>query len=165
MTLYILDTNTLSTIFRFYYRNIFVSFWSLFDELLASGNAISVRQVRAELERRPDTATVVSHLLNRNPGFFADNAPDEIEAVGEFVNSPLLATAVSGWTNSIDPDEPTRADPYLVAKAMLAVSPAAVVTQESRAPHLTSRIPYVCRQLGVRCMDLEGMLTDLGWRF
>ena len=28
---YVLDTNALSTIFRFYYRNVFVSFWSLFD--------------------------------------------------------------------------------------------------------------------------------------
>lgn len=165
MPLYILDTNTLSTIFRFYYRNIFVSFWSLFDDLLTSGNAISVSQVRAELERRSDTASVVSHLMNRNRGFFADNAQDEIDAVGEFLNFPSLATAVSGWTDSIDPDAPTRADPYLVAKALLAASPAAVVTQESQAPRLTARIPYVCQQLGVRCIDLEGMLTDLGWRF
>ena len=162
---YVLDTNTISTIFRFYYRNVFVSFWSLFDRLLDDGVAISVKQVRAELDRRSDTAIAVRHLLHRNAGFFADNTRDELSAVGEFVNHPSLATAASGWISIDDPDEPTPADPYLVAKAMLVSGPAAVVTQERQAAHLTARIPYVCQQLGVRCLDLEGMLTELGWRF
>lgn len=162
---YILDTNTLSTIFRFYYRNVFVSFWSLFDDLLDNGFAISVKQVRAELERRPDTASVVRYLLDRNAGFFADNTQDELSALSVLVNHPSLATAASGWIGIDDPDEPVRADPYLIAKAMLVSGPAAVVTQERQAAHLTARIPYVCQQLGVRCLDLEGMLTDLGWQF
>ena len=136
---YVLDTNTLSTIFRFYYRNVFVSFWSLFDGLLDNGGAISVRQVRAELDRRSDTAIAVRHLLNRNAGFFVNNTHDELSAVGGFVNHPSLATAAAGWIGIDDPDEPTPADPYLVAKAMLASGPAVVVTQESPAPHRTAR--------------------------
>ena len=165
MVVYVLDTNTLSTIFRFYYRDVFVSFWSSFDDLLVRGAAISVPQVRAELERLPGVAVVTRHLSELNPTFFADNTADEINAVREFVNRPSFATAVPGWIGITDPDEPTPADPYLVAKAILAPYPALVVTQERRAPHLTARIPYVCEQLGVRCTNLEGMMTELGWQF
>lgn len=165
MTLYVMDTNTLSTIFRFYYQSVFVTFWAVFDNLLADGNAISVRQVRPELERLRGSDSWVRHLLARNPAFFSDNTTDELSAVGEFVNSPGLETAAAGWVGNVDPDDPTRADPYLIVKAMLSTNRATVVTQESPAPNLTSRIPYVCQHLGVRCLDLEGMMMELGWRF
>lgn len=165
MTLYILDTNTLSTIFRFYYQSVFVTFWKAFDSLLVDGGATSVRQVRPELERWRGANSWVSHLLARNSELFSDNTPDELSAINELVNLPSLATAASGWVRDIDPDEPTVADPYLIAKAMLSNVPAAVVTQESPAPNLTTRIPYVCGQLGVRCIDLEQMMSQLGWRF
>ena len=165
MTLYVLDTNTLSTIFRFYYQSVFVTFWTAFDNLLAAGGAISVRQVRPELERRRSANSWVNHLMARNSEFFSDNTPDELSAINALVNSPRLATAAYGWVRDIDPDELTAADPYLIAKAMLSSVPAAVVTQESPAPNLTARIPYVCGQLGVPCINLEQMMSQLGWRF
>lgn len=165
MTLYVLDTNTLSTIFRFYYQTVFVSFWTMFDDLVANGDAISVRQVRPELERWGSSEHWLHHLLAQNPTFFSDNTPDELSSVGEFVNSPRLSEAAAGWVRNVDPDEPTGADPYLIAKAMLSTVPATVVTQESPARNSTARIPYVCGQLGVPCIDLEQMMAQLGWRF
>lgn len=165
MTLYVLDTNTLSTIFRFYYQNVFVTFWTMFDNLLVNRGAISVRQVRPELERWGGSDAWVSHLLANNPDFFADNTLNELGAMGEFMNSSPLATALAGWMHNIGPDEPTVADPYLIAKAMLSSDLATVVTQESPVRNSTSRIPYVCGQLGVPCINLEQMMSQLGWRF
>ena len=102
--LYILDTNTLSTIFRFYYRNVFVTFWSFFDRMVAEQRGVSVRQVQRELEERSDTAGAVDYLMEYHRQFFADNSPDEQRIIREMINDPNVATAVSRWIS--EPDRP-----------------------------------------------------------
>ncbi len=163
--LYILDTNTLSTIFRFYYRNVFVTFWSFFDRMVAEQRGVSVRQVQRELEERSDTAGAVDYLMEYHRQFFADNSPDEQRIIREMINNPNVATAVSRWISEIDPDETTRADPYLIAKAKSAAGPTTLVTEESQDPTKTAGIPYVCGQFNVRCINLQQMMAELGWQF
>jgi len=49
--IYIFDNNTLSGIFRHYYRDSFPSFWVLFDKAVLEGNIVSVREVRNEIKK------------------------------------------------------------------------------------------------------------------
>ena len=51
--LLVLDTNSISTIFRFYHRTRFPSFWEAFNALVQLGRANSVRTVRHELNASP----------------------------------------------------------------------------------------------------------------
>jgi hypothetical protein len=43
---YAFDTSPLSALFRNYYRNVFRTLWQGFDELVASGKVLSVREVK-----------------------------------------------------------------------------------------------------------------------
>jgi hypothetical protein len=47
---YIFDTNTLSGIFRHYYRESFPSFWDLFDKMVIDGNIFSVRELHNKIK-------------------------------------------------------------------------------------------------------------------
>ena len=157
---YALDTNTISHIWRSYYRDIFLGFWERFDELVRVVAIVSVRPVRAELVNDGRVARAVGYLENLNPGFFAAPTVSERALVSEMAVNPGLSAAANRWAAKGDLD----ADPYLIAKARTSNVPA-VVTEESQEPGRTAAIPYVCRHYGVDCINLHEMLRRLGWRF
>ncbi len=59
---YSLDTNTISQIYRFYYRDGFPSFWERFNNLVSTGLVGSVSEVEAELTRRSGLEVAVQDL-------------------------------------------------------------------------------------------------------
>ncbi len=165
--LFVLDSNTISEIFRAYYRDRFPSFWSRLDELVAAGGATSVRAVQRELEAsaRGEVTSAVPHLRALNQSFFSDPSEQEQVLVREMFNAPSLSSANNRWATRAAGDR-EDADPYLIAKARLPSGLWArqvVVTQES--PGNPASIPSVCQSLGVPCFNLQQMMTDLGWRF
>ena len=40
-----------------------------------------------------------------------------------------------------------------------------VVTEESAADNRPGTIPAVCRQFGIDCINLDEMISRLGWQF
>ena len=158
---YALDTNTISHIWRSYYRDIFLRFWERFDELVRIGAVVSVRPVRVELVNDGRVARAVGYLENLNPGFFTAPTANERALVSEMAVDPGLSAAANRWAAKGDLD----ADPYLIAKARTSNVPAVVVTEESQEPGRTAAIPYVCRQYGVDCISSHQMMGRLGWRF
>ena len=159
-TLYVLDDNSISKIWLSYYRRIFVGFWERFDELLRSGGAVSVSAVRGEMEHRR-VFGAVAYLERIQPGFFAEPTPAEQSLIREMFNDPGLSAAANRWRSKMNAD----ADPYLIAKIVRSTGPAAVVTEESQDPGRTGSIPYVCRYMNVTGINLEQMMTRLGWQF
>ena len=165
--LYILDSSTISEIFRSYYRDQFPSFWEKFDELVRTGRAISVRAVRVELEnaRRPEIVYSVGHLRNLNSEFFSEPGEQEQLIVREMLNDQSLSSANNRWREKASMGR-EDADPYLIAKARAQNSllmAAVIVTQEeSNNP---ANIPAVCQRFGVRCVNLQQMMSELQWRF
>ena len=83
MTDYCLDTNTISSIFRFYCRDSFPSFWENFSDLVGSGRASSVSEVEIELSRSPGLVSAVQELKDLNQGFFSLPSSREQEFVAE----------------------------------------------------------------------------------
>ena len=158
---YALDTNTISHLWRSYYRDIFPGFWERFDELVHVIVISSVRAVRGELANDRRVARSVGYLENLNPGFFAAPTANESALVSEMALNPDLSSAARRWAAKDDRD----ADPYLIAKARTSNVPTIVVTEESQDPIRTSGIPYVSRYYGVDCINLHEMLRHLGWRF
>lgn len=166
--LYILDNNTISEIFRSYYREQFPAFWERFDELVRAGSAVSVRAVRIELENasRPEIVAAVRHLLDLNPEFFAEPGEQEQILVRQMTNDPALSAATSRWTSKAARGI-EDADPYLIAKARVAHNDiflaATVVTLEQE--NNPANIPAICPKFGVPCINLQQMMAALGWRF
>ncbi len=146
--LYLLDTSTISEIFRSYYQDRFPSFWSRFDGLVTSGRAVSVRAVQRELEvsARGEVTSAVPYLRELAPNFFADPGEQEQDLVREMFNSTNLSSANTRWATRATGDR-EDADPYLIAKARVPSGLWArqvVVTQES--PTNPAGIPAVCQR-------------------
>lgn len=165
--LYILDTSTISEIFRSIYQDRFPSFWERFDDLVRTHKAISVRSVEKELEivARGEVANAVLYLRTLNRDFFSDPNQQEQALVREMLNDPSLSSANNRWIEKARNDK-EDADPFLIAKARASsglLGRTVVVTQESVSN--PAGIPLVCQAFQVPCIDLRGMMSELSWRF
>lgn len=157
---YALDTNSISQIYRFYYQDIFRGFWESFHDLVRSGRASSVEEVRAELMRRRELGAAVRNLVQVNPGFFPEPTVLEQQFMARIFAVPHFRELVNQQARL---QGTPVADPYLIAKA--GVRPElCVVTEESYRPN-AAKIPNVCRHFGIPCINLRQMMTELGWRF
>lgn len=164
---YLLDTNTISETFRAFYRDQFPSFWQRFDKLVLSGTASSVLAVRRELEnaRRTEIVESVQYLLNLNRAFFSEPNAQEQLLVAEMLDDGNLLSATSRWkakaSRGIE-----DADPYLIAKARFlhgSLIQVTVVTEEN--PGNPANVPATCQRFGIQCINLQSMMSDLGWQF
>ena len=157
---YILDTSTLSQIYRAFYKDRFPSFWRRFDGLVSSGRATSVSAVEAELNRRSGLAFAIQELKQLNRDFFSTPTGDEQNFVSRIFSVPHFRSLVSaqaiqrGWE---------VADPYIIAKAGV-LADGCVVTEEERRPN-AAKIPNVCDYFGVDCINLEELMEREGWQF
>ena len=165
--LFVLDTNTISEIFRAYYPDRFPSLWIRFDELVRTGHAVSVRAVQKELENfiRGEATGIVRYLRELNRDFFSDPSEQEQVLVREMFNAQNLSSANNRWATRAA-EEREDADPYLIAKARtpsgLFVTQK-IVTQES--PTNPANIPSVCQQFDIPYINLQQMMVELGWQF
>lgn len=157
---YTLDSNTLSTIHRFYYKDAFPSFWSKFDDLVKSGRASSVSEVEAELTRHTGLVSAVQELKLLNPGFFSVPSPGEQEFIVQIFSVPHFRALISAKAIA---KGTSVADPFLIAKVGAAIS-GCVVTEETRRPNAVS-IPNVCDHFGIECINLQQLMEREGWRF
>lgn len=160
---FILDTSSISQLFSAFSSRNFPTLWGDFDRLAQNGQAVSVRAVRTELTALSRVSGAVRHLENLNAQFFAAPTPQEEALVQQMASTPGLSAAANRWVSKARQGK-VDADPYLVAKART-VAIAALVTEESQDAAKTDRLPAVCRQFGIDCIDLDEMIFRLGWRF
>lgn len=160
MTDYSMDSNTLSQIYRFYYKDRFPSFWQRFNALVSSGRAGSVSEVEAELVRRSGLDSAVRELKQLNQGFLALPASEEQLFVTQIFGVPHFRNLISA--KAIAKGLPV-ADPFVIAKASASMG-MCVVTEEVHRPNAV-RIPNVCEYFGIECINLEQMMELEGWRF
>ena len=111
--IYVLDTSTISQVYRSYYRDRFPSFWGLFDALVQEGRARSVSEVEAELSRRYGLEAAIRDLKRLQPGFFALPTPEEQQFIGSIFAIPHFQQLINA--KAIAEGTPV-ADPYLIAK-------------------------------------------------
>ena len=160
MTDYCLDTNTISSIFRFYYRDSFPSFWENFSDLVGSGRASSVSEVEIELSRSPGLVSAVQELKGLNQEFFSLPSSTEQEYVTEIFGVRRFRSLLGGGTAARG--NPV-ADPFVIAKAR-AFPGICVVTEEIYRPN-AAKIPNVCEHYGIECINLQQLLQREGWQF
>ena len=160
MPQYVLDANTISQIYRAFYKDRFPSFWRRFDGLVLSGRAASVSAVEAELHRRSGLAFAIQELKQLNRDFFSTPTSDEQNFVARIFQVPHFQGLISiqavqrGWE---------VADPYIIAKAGV-LADGCVVTEEERRPN-AAKIPNVCDYFGIDCINLEELMEREGWQF
>lgn len=160
MPQYVLDTNTISQIYRAFYKDRFPSLWSRFEDLVSSGAATSVRAVEVELRRRSALALAIQELKELNRDFFSTPTGTEQEFVARIFRVRRFHSLIDAKARQMGREV---ADPYLIAKAGV-LADGCVVTEEVGRPN-AARIPNVCQHFGIDCTNLEGLMQREGWQF
>jgi len=150
MTMYVIDTNVFISL-GLYYPKRFPTIWGRVDSLADSGDLLSVREVRRELE----TNCSSEHVLNwveQYRHIFHIPTNEECQIVSEIFQKNQYLGFVK--RNNILKGMPV-ADPFIIAAAK--AKSFCVVTQESNKSK-GARIPTACIDFDVECIDLEGFL-------
>lgn len=141
---------------RFYPVDIFQTLQQRVESLIATQQCVAVGLVHEEIDAvgTPDLRA----WAKRHHGLFVPVSA-EIQKAG---------AAIEGrYPDLMDPKSPYQsADAYVIALAQIAGG--VVVSQETSAsqkknPKRNYFIPDVCRELGVHCVDLLGMMRRERW--
>ncbi len=143
---------------RFYPPDIFISLIAKIEEMVVAGQCSPVELVKEEIDAvgTPELRAWVK----KNPAFFVTLDPlVQVEA----------ATIESKYPDLMNPKSLHQsADAYVVALAK--VKGGVVVSQETSAAEKKSAkrthyIPDVCRDLGIPCINLLGLMRREHWTF
>ena len=157
-TLYILDTNTLSQIFRFYYRKNFPSFWKKFDHLVEDGRILSTREVLRELGDGRK-AELAYNWAKVHENLFPDPGIEEVMFVSRIFQ---VRHFQQNLQNKKGIPRKQVADPFVIAQAKR--TGGTVVTEEAKPPN-GARIPNICEHFEIPCIDLQQLMDREGWVF
>lgn len=148
--MYIFDTNVFMAIGNFYPSR-FPTIWAKIDELAEKGVLMSVKEVRREIERNCPYDCIDEWVKKHHKLFLPPNE-EESKVVAEIFKKEQ-------YRNLVRREKMLKgipvADPFIIAAAK--VHKGCVVTQESLKPG-GARIPTVCADLKVECIDLEKFL-------
>lgn len=157
-TLYIFDTNSLSQLFRFYYRNNFPSLWTEFNQLVSDGRILSAREVLRELGDGRQAELAYQWALDHEH-LFADPGTEEVLFVSRIFD-------VRHFQQNLQTKKgkPRRrgADPFVIARAKR--TGGTVVTEEAKPPH-GARIPNICERFKIPCINLQQLMDRECWVF
>lgn len=152
---YCIDTSSLVHAYqRTYPPDIIPDLWNhRFDELIGAGRLIAPFDVLDELKQKHDDLHEWARL--RSDMFIEiDDYQDEIASIMN--DFPRLVDTKKGKSG---------ADPMVVALAISNNPRFTVVTEEGFGTEKSPRIPYVCAQRDIRCINILQLLRDQNWRF
>ena len=143
---------------RYYPLDLFVGLEQRIDEMVVTDAGRAVALVREEINA-VGTPDLVS-WATRHKALFVKLTPEvQIEAAGIQATYPELMDVKSIHDS---------ADAYVIALAK--IEKRIVVSQETSVnekhrPKRTYYIPDVCRDLGIPCINLLGLMRREGWKF
>lgn len=150
--MYIFDKNVFISLGH-YYPGRFPAIWGRIEQLVDNGSLCSVREVRREIETNCPFK-YIAEWVQGHKHIFMTPTEAELNIVRDIFKSSQYRGLVK--RQNIIKGLPV-ADPFIVAAGKF--YGALVVTQESMLSG-AARIPTLCKELGVRCIDLEGFLED-----
>lgn len=153
--IYCIDTSALVDGWRdFYPPDVFPALWQDIEDLIDSGNLISCEEVKREISKGDDLETWAFKRLQM---FVPLDAAIQL-ALSSILSHPEHSKLVK--PNAIETD----ADPFVIATAQ--VKNSTVISSEKfqfdYSPRRT-KIPNVCRDLGVRHLSFLEFIREQGW--
>ena len=156
---YVIDTSSIINLTRHYDRGVFPSLWQEFDKLVDKRLLISVIQVKEELQRAKYVDQASEWVQQPSVReLFTRPTAEEMEYLRSELDSSKFRDVIPQHLRI--PHE--KADIYLIARAR--VSRGIVVTEERYKPQGT-KIPTICKNFGIDCVNLLGMMQRENWQF
>jgi hypothetical protein len=138
---------------RYYPPQIFPSLWNEIDVLIEEKTVLSTEEVLHELEKKADEVYVWAK--QRDEMFLPINEVVQIEVSQILARFPRLVD---------ERKNRSIADPFVIAQAI--IEGCIVVTAEKASHSLDKpRIPDVCRELHIECIDFLGLIRRNSWQF
>lgn len=133
---------------RYYPRDVFPSLWQNVEEGVNGSDIIASEEVYVEVQKKDDDL----HKWMKQRKFMLIPANESIQGrVAQVLRTyPRLVDTLKGRS---------QADPFVIATAVETGS--VVVTGESVGTAARPRIPFVCQQLGIRCITFLDMIREL----
>ena len=155
--MYVFDTNIISNLHKNYYRKHFVSLWKAFDKLVEDGKITSTRESYRELNN--GTPGADTEWAKANETIFA--VPDTKEAI--FVSRIY---SVPHFQANIEKQKLLKgglnADAFIIARAY---SIGGIVVTMEKFKQNAAKIPNICENFKIPCLDLEGFMENEQWEF
>lgn len=154
--IYVFDSSPLIDLFRYYYLKRFPTLWSSFDNLVSEQRIISVKEVRREVEGYTDR---LSKWANSHGHVFSGPSTDELKLVTDIFKIKHFQAMIR--KQELLEGKPV-ADPFVIAKAN--AIDGCVVTQENLKNN-AAKIPNVCKEFEIPCINLEKFMEKENWTF
>jgi hypothetical protein len=153
MAVYSFDSSAFINPFRRYYpQDLFPKFWDELVQRIASGEIIASEVVRDEIDKKDDQ---LKAWVRAQSGLFVSVDDDQQDEVTTIMGSfPTWVDIESSKNN---------ADPFAIALAK--VRGLTVVHDEGAGSEQNPKIPFVCRQRGVRSLKVVEFIREIGLRF
>ena len=161
---YVIDTSSIIELNRKYPIDVFPNLWKKVEELINKGFLISPEEVRKEVLALDDS---LKNWISKQKKLFKPLTPKQIEIAREIINKyPSLA--------EVDKEIPA-ADPFVIAlaieldndpqKTLTPTAKGKIIVTEERLRGERIRIPFVCKNYDIECINIIEMCRAQGWKF
>lgn len=156
---YIIDSCSLIDLKIKYPADVFPGIWDKIDDLIVSNRLIAPEEVFNEIENGDDELVP---WAKKRKDIFVSPDRKQIELLKEILEKyPFLGHYEKEGPN---------ADPWIIALARaknefptLIPAQYVVVTEESQLRR--SRIPFVCNEYQIKCINVIQLFKEEGWKF
>lgn len=138
---------------RHYPPDVFPTIWSHLDAAVSSGQIVVIEEVVIELERKADD--VYAWVKGREAMIIPIDS--EIQA--------HVADIMSRFPRLVDTKKNrSGCDPWVIALAR-ARQMAVVTAEKATGKPQKPKIPDVCKELGIPCVEIIDFFREQGWRW
>lgn len=159
--IYIIDSSSLIDLNKHNAMDVYVSVWKNISELIQNDRLIAPKEVLNEIKDYDDTLARWAKKQNK---LFRPPTARQIQ---------LVQMILKDYPAIIDVNAKHSADPWVIALAIeLSSQPQQtlfkikrVVVTEEKLRGNKVKIPFVCGQKSIECIDLVEMFRTEGWKF
>jgi hypothetical protein len=150
---YSIDTSAiLDSWVRWHPPDIFRSLWINIEKMIDDGAIRATDEVREELSKKQDD---VYEWAKNKDNLFIPLTPDIQRASRTILSRFQKLVGASR--------ERSQADAFVIALAM--VENCTVITGEPYGDENKPKIPFVCNQYNIPCINMVGLIREQNWRF
>lgn len=158
---YIIDSSSLIELNRHNPMDIYLTVWKKIASLIEKKSLVAPKEVLYEIKLGDDQLT---DWVNQQKDFFVEPTPQQINLVQEIlVKYPTIVKS----------DRRYDADPWIIAlaiekiinpqKTLIHIKKTVITEEKLRGNKI--KIPLICREYGIDCIDILKMFKIEGWTF
>lgn len=161
-SIYLLDSNVFIEGQKDYPRDLFPSYWTWLGNTATEGKSRLIKPCLKELNDGNDG--LGEYVSENFPSEFIWNLDSEIEVANNFARLMEWANSSTHYLDAAKVEFAGEPDGWLIAAALTQQPGFEVVTYEKSEPFKKRKIkiPDVCREFNVACVNVFAMMRDLG---